>query len=298
VKQRAAQLLLAVTAALAGPGPAPASASSGAARDASGPLDGARASRPSVDTTLSKLWGAAPDDIWAIGNGGHIAHFDGRAWQRVPYGTTVRLTAIAGRGPGEAWIVGADGTILRLRGSTWTREEPVTDGDGLASRDVYFNAVWVAPNGTVWVGGILMRRDGEGGSIPADCVLGRREAGRWVFDHDDECDSGNSLGYGIWGTGPDDVWADGAFLVHWNGRALIKHPREIPPPVLGLHGFAGGWRISNAELHHASHSGPPANVRHSISDFWAFGTNDVWAIGGRELFHFDGRDWTTHPLPR
>ena len=32
---------------------------------------------------LSGIWGAAPDDVWAVGYGGLVLHYDGTAWQRV-----------------------------------------------------------------------------------------------------------------------------------------------------------------------------------------------------------------------
>lgn len=31
--------------------------------------------------TLSRLWGAAPNDLWAVGENASLIHFNGSAWQ-------------------------------------------------------------------------------------------------------------------------------------------------------------------------------------------------------------------------
>ena len=40
----------------------------------------------SVD--LADVWGTAPDDVWAVGQGGTVLHFDGNAFAPVASGTT------------------------------------------------------------------------------------------------------------------------------------------------------------------------------------------------------------------
>ena len=34
----------------------------------------------------TSLWGAAPDDVWAVGDGGAISHWDGAGWTQIQYG--------------------------------------------------------------------------------------------------------------------------------------------------------------------------------------------------------------------
>jgi hypothetical protein len=252
------------------------------------------ANAPATDLpVLRRMWGSAPDDVWAIGDRGVILHFDGRVWQHVPSGTTSDLSGIAGRARGDAWIVGKDGAILRLQGATWAPESLKSDGGaGAFPAGTSLADVWVAADGTAWVAGGLSAGESS------VCVLGRHEDGRWTFDHDE----GKPL-TAIWGTGPDDVWARGEALVHWNGRCLLAHPRETPPLPRGRHGFAGGWRLgSNQRLTHPVRPAPPAQAGQKeaprVQDFWAFGTDDVWAAIRGALLHFDGHSWTSNPQPR
>ena len=235
---------------------------------------------------LRRVWGLAPDDVWAVGDRGLLTHFDGRTWRKVPSGTSADLLGIAGRERGEAWIVGKNATLLHLKGGTCASENLSSDaGESLVPGSADLLDVWVAADGSAWVAG----------GVPGDgaiAVLGRREGNRWLFDHDE----GKPF-TAVWGKGPDDVWARGDDLVaHWNGRTLIAHPREKLPNRLGRHGFAGGWRLGkDLALTHPQRPSPPAeagqkNARR-VQDFWAFGSDDVWAATHAGLLHFDGRSW-------
>jgi hypothetical protein len=43
---------------------------------------------------LDALWGAGPNDLWAVGYGGEMRHYDGLAWSAFPKVTTEAITAI------------------------------------------------------------------------------------------------------------------------------------------------------------------------------------------------------------
>jgi hypothetical protein len=280
-------MMLALLASAYACGPAGTRAPDGGRRgDASAPAAGSH-------LFLNRLWGAAPDDVWAVGDEGVIVHFNGVAWRRVPSPTTANLHSIAGRGPGDALAVGAKHTILRLRGTTWMREEPLPAGDASAMASATdFYDVWMAANGEAWVAGALTR-DASGDAVES-CVLAHHEDGRWTFDRDDGCARLDAL----WGTGPGDVWARGPgdAVVHWDGRSLTKHPKKAPPPRRGRHGFAGGWRRSSVGfITHPHHPTPPTTG--AYADLWAFGPDDVWVVqGGVGPLHFDGRAWTIAPI--
>ncbi|MDP1829230.1 MAG: hypothetical protein Q8L48_38555 [Archangium sp.] len=65
------------------------------------------------------VWGAAPNDVWAVGDEGQALHFDGTRWTAVETGTRQKLERVRSRAlPGggrELVIVGEHGTVLRKR---------------------------------------------------------------------------------------------------------------------------------------------------------------------------------------
>ncbi len=64
------------------------------------------------------LWGTHADDVWAVGSGGTILHFDGSEWRRIPLDpgyTKVGLKdtlSITRGSPDDVWIVSARSVIL------------------------------------------------------------------------------------------------------------------------------------------------------------------------------------------
>jgi hypothetical protein len=61
---------------------------------------------------LHAVWAAAPDDAWAVGDSGTIAHWDGQVWTIVPSQTSLALYGVWGSGPLDVWAVGDQGVIL------------------------------------------------------------------------------------------------------------------------------------------------------------------------------------------
>jgi hypothetical protein len=92
-------------------------------------------------TLFYGIWGAAPDDIWAVGGptqtpasgvepeGDVVLHYDGSAWTRVeiqalldkPASQGKNLFKVWGASASEVFIVGDSGMALHYDGSAWTR---------------------------------------------------------------------------------------------------------------------------------------------------------------------------------
>jgi hypothetical protein len=241
---------------------------------------------------LNRLWGTSAEDVWAVGEGGTIIHFDGARWAQVPSGTTDALVAIGGRGPGDAWAIGSRRTVLRLSGSTWRAAEmPKLDDEPT------FADLLVLPNGEAWIVGGATKKSLAGDEIISHCLIGHTDAGadaNWKFDDDGAC---GPLGR-VWGASPDDVWADGGDdVVHWNGRYLTRNPKQKPAAIVGRHGYASGWKLAldwgSGGMGTLVHPSPKIEDPGAARDFWAWSGDEVWAISkDGALRHFDGKGWS------
>jgi hypothetical protein len=60
------------------------------------------------------LWGSSGSDVWAVGDGGFILHYDGSAWSMERSNTMSDLRAVWGSGS-EVFAVGTGGLILHRR---------------------------------------------------------------------------------------------------------------------------------------------------------------------------------------
>ena len=94
---------------------------------------------------LLAAWGDG-EQLWAVGRGGTILHYDGAGWHTPPSGTTATLNAVFGLSPSDVWAAGDDGTALHFDGETWS----------VVDRGAYrgsLRAIWAAAKDDVWIGG-------------------------------------------------------------------------------------------------------------------------------------------------
>ena len=200
-------------------------------------------------------------------------------------GRAIRWSRSAAAAPGDAWAIGKNRTLLRLSGGAWKAVEmpKIENEEQLAD-------LLVLPNGEAWIVGGTTKSSLVGEELTSLCFVGHYDGAAWRFDEDEDC---GPLGR-VWGAAPDNVWADGADVVYWNGRILTKNPRQ-KAGARSSDGMAaradGSWRASGAGAAPASSMDPRGNQASigDVRDFWAFGPEDVWAIGANgALTHFDG----------
>ena len=92
---------------------------------------------------LHRVWGNGLGDVWAVGTGGTVLHWDGRSWQQQQSPTALPLYGVQGR-PGRApWIVGDPDVLLRWDGSGWQRETVENNGTLLD--------LWQGAGGELWL---------------------------------------------------------------------------------------------------------------------------------------------------
>jgi hypothetical protein len=61
---------------------------------------------------ITGIWGSDPTDVWAVGYGGLIVHYDGSKWSMVPSGVDAGLDGVWGSASDNVWAVGTAGTIV------------------------------------------------------------------------------------------------------------------------------------------------------------------------------------------
>ncbi len=75
------------------------------------------------DKTVNKIWGTSSSDLYIVGNGGLMAHYDGTGWTKIETGTELDLLDIWGTDADNIWVCGFTEpiatVILNYNGSEW-----------------------------------------------------------------------------------------------------------------------------------------------------------------------------------
>jgi hypothetical protein len=200
--------------------------------------------------TLFGVWGAADDDVYAVGGninasqyGAVVFHFDGTAWTRVELpdaaARQVAMYKVWGRAADDVWVCGNGGTLLHYDGAAWTAlTTPV--GTSLftcsGTDDGTLYTVGGAGNGAI------LRTDASGVTVDESPAFAQTIQGITVHE-------GEPLAVGWGGV--------------WYGRTGAEDAQTDDDP------FTSVWEAESAPL--------------STQDFhaaWSDGEGGVWAVGG------------------
>jgi hypothetical protein len=230
---------------------------------------------------LSAISGRSGGDVYVVGrrseSEGAMFHFDGTSWTDIS-------AVITGSGPPPLndVLAGSAGRVFVSRGdldirvhwfdgASWhasTQEQPTLRSVWAHSRDYAIAAGddgeilrW---NGTTWepmASGAGVELHAAYGFAENDVFVGARDGSIRHFDGTEWKEMFSPASYinDMWGSAPDDVYAAGAQLIHYDGREWV----DVTPR--GSHGMWGTWGISAA---------------------------DVYAVYDTGVWHFDGCEWS------
>jgi hypothetical protein len=110
---------------------------------------------PATSATLFGLWGATPDDLWAVGGGDTGRPLVWRSRGGAPFSVVedfprdlgAGLFKVWGRAPDDVWFAGGEGALVRWNGTEFLR---ISTGTSAALLTVHGSAT-----GTVAVGGAV-----------------------------------------------------------------------------------------------------------------------------------------------
>jgi hypothetical protein len=168
---------------------------------------------------LHSSWGTSYNDMYAVGDGGTILHFDGGSWTKMASGTTGDLHSIWGTSDQNIWAAGYNDTkgtvtIVHYHGTSWQVIDNSTlpgqigsGGDGVttawtidsaSSHRVYLAGAYLykSVGGTVWSrdSGVIQNALSGGGFASLNFM-----AGNAINDY--------------------FVAGAGGFLSHWSGKS-------------------------------------------------------------------------------
>ena len=275
---------------------------------------------------LFSLFGAARDDVWAVGAAGALAHWDGTSWKlvnpEVPYRGSLGLWA---RAPDDVWAVGVQfdratppkhhALAMRFDGRAWHEVASGSD-ETLRAVSGYGDEVWavgergmtvvwrdgvaqVVPSGTDHLlRGVWADAPGRAWAVGDDVIL-RFTDGAW---HPIKAPAGSWSG--IWGVRPGDAWIVGEHgILRLQGDAWTEVASGTTQPLAAVWGASADdvWAVGDngATVHwdgkawktfFSDFDQPLASISGSASD-------DVWAVsnsdqGGPSLIHWNGSFWT------
>ncbi len=233
---------------------------------------------PMGPSYLNDVWGSGPSDVYVVGSGGTLAHYDGTTWVSpgVPVGSRVDLNGVWGTSPSDLFVVGSRGAVARYDGRRWARMK--NSGTGADLLDV-----WGSSDSNVFaVGGhgAIIHFDGKawskmrsGTSAPLVSVWGSGASSVFavgepaaVFSYDGGSWRQALLPVGgprwlthVWGTGPGNVFVVG--LARSGG--FLRHDGK-------------GWNKMRSALK-TFHPSRPVKVR----SVWGSGPTDVRAMTNR-----------------
>jgi hypothetical protein len=222
--------------------------------------------------TLTSAWGTC-SNVWAVGQGGTIMHWDGARWSLVPSGTIADFEAVGGSGPRDVWIVGGASTALHSvdNGATWT---PTAVPGGAGQRAL--RGVWAVSPADAWIYGTDTAPPG----VSTGVVFMHWDGSKWS-DVPLPMVNGAALDsiMAVWASSPQDLWVG----VNAGAGSSVGADKPV------LHWNGSSWNTYELGTSDAGIGNP------GPSTLWGSSPDDVWAGAFDGAYHFTGGSWTTVP---
>ena len=179
--------------------------------------------------TLRAAWAAAPGDVWAVGDGGLVLHYDGRGFRRESVLTSQDLVAVHGSSASDVWVAGAAGALLHYDGQAWSLQDVATliDASGGAMTGV-LHGIFAGARDAVWAVG----------HTGVAAVIAHYDGERWTSQRL-EVPTVEAL-RAVWGTSPQRLWAvgDGGRILSFDGQQWRVEVSPTRAALRSVHGLA------------------------------------------------------------
>ena len=170
------------------------------------------------------IWGSSPEDIWFVGSGGSIVHYDGSGFERMESGTDVTLYSISATEYNNVWVSGwvnSNGdyrtVLLHFDGVEWQKKTDYSpplgqsaDPDSLSGliKGVFStnqNDIFVSTSKGLYKCHVTTQGEGE-------LIIGSTNFYTSVMNEFD-------------GSGGNDLFAAGSFskIIHFNGSTFQNY---------------------------------------------------------------------------
>jgi hypothetical protein len=258
---------------------------------------------------LRAVWGSSASDLYAVGWQGTILHSTGDgAWVAQASGTANDLQTVGGSSASDVYATGGNCTLLHSTGNGVWSALPHPNGCGALL------AIWVAPNGEVYLVGndtilhggaaggfsssytisnssVVYNLSAVWGSAPNDVygvgsegtILHTAGGDVWTLQANQAGAPGLNA---VWGSGAGDVYAvgDNNTILHSAGAGVWTHETG---PTSGAD-WGAVWGASASEIYLAG----PSLARSSGSGGWTVDgiagrlsiDNAIWGAGGGNVW--------------
>ncbi|ETR68276.1 MAG: hypothetical protein OMM_04655 [Candidatus Magnetoglobus multicellularis str. Araruama] len=211
------------------------------------------------DDDFNAIWGDV-GMVYVVGNNGVILQYNGHSWSKMFTGTTEHLNGIWGNGR-SVFAVGTYGTILKFNGITWS---DMASGTTTTLLDIWGNENKMFAVGN---GGMVLQFNG------------------YVWDTMSKV-TAYSL-RGVWGSSETDVFAvgDGGTIIHYNGTEWIEQERGNFSSLKGIWGlsndkvFATGLQGTILSYNGSKWTETESGVAYPLMGIWGASITDIYVVG-------------------
>lgn len=267
--------------------------------------------RPLITNNLKGIWGSAADNIWAVGEGGIILHWDGASWDRQSSGVMDSLEGLGGLDASHVWAVAgsinpksggpSNSGILKWNGSSWN-PEPDANSQGLA-KSQGFHAVQGVASTTAGV-------DAKTAWAVGDCGALWQWNGTGWYNWKILVGFGCSDSYrfdSVWGADPNNIWlvgGAGTIMKITNGDGNARSPESNPDMANPQNELFGIWGLDANNVWAVGQNGvilkrtsawkmESSGTVNGLRGIWGLDAGNIWAVGqSGTIRKWDGAQWT------
>jgi photosystem II stability/assembly factor-like uncharacterized protein len=238
-----------------------------------------------TDEDLNDIWATSHDDVFVVGRGGAVLHYDGHAWvlTRLPYG----LNQIFGSASNDVYTAGdTNSRIYHFDGITW---QPAL----LPTFSFVTTSIWGTSPADMFAVGYGDEEGPDPSVFHFDGTEWHRESIPFLipFNRDLTMISGNEQSLFVGGDYSDFLRFDGEA---WRGGSTSDGDY-----VSDISAGPGNSLVVSTSGGCVSSFDGASWTRHycggDVTYAWASALDDIFKVAGSNIAHFDGRSWQSMP---